>query len=264
MLKHIVQYINTRLLTTGYFKSLYEYVEIKPKKDFGSAPMVYCTGGEWKDIDTEKNVSYIRLLRPISITEGTNTRVSGETVLNISIGLRVVGIVRNTSEDDSYKWANLAFDMSKVISDTSANLTTILNARMVDIIPSSLHINTVDVFKAEFPGNQKTDMRYNYTMAAVDLNVSIEITSDCWELLCGNAVTDCDVLLAALTTSEKNECILPSYVFSNDDVFNNLTVSQQNDLSDQLSLTFNLIINEDGVETYNQVLALSEVVTVNI
>lgn len=225
MLKSVIQYINTRLLTTGYFNNLYELVEIKPQK-VGSAPMVYCTGGEYKDINTEKNTSYVRLLRSISISESSKVYRSGEVVLNITIPLRVVGLVRNVETDDSYKGANLASDIAKTIAANSM-LASVVNARTIDFIPTSLLINTQELYRQEFPGTENTDAPYNYVMAGVDFNVIIEITQECWETACGDTVTDCQVLLASLTTEEKNECILPSYDFSNLSVQSNVTLEQQ-------------------------------------
>lgn len=232
MLKSIVQYINTRLLTTGYFNNLYELVELKPQK-VGSAPMVYCTDGEYKDINTEKNTSYVRLLRNISITESSKVYRSGETVFNVTIPLRVVGLVRNVNEDDSYKAVNLAGDICKVVSENSM-LASVVNARTIDFIPTSLLVNSQELYRQEFPGTEKEDARYDYTMAGVDFNVVIDITQECWETACGDTITDCHVLLAGLTTQEKNECILPSYDFSNDEVYNNLTVQQIIDLTTRI------------------------------
>lgn len=235
MLKSILQYTNTRLLTTGYFKSLYELVELKPQKDNGSAPMVYCTNGEFKDIDTDKDLCYTRITRPISISLNTNTIRSGETLLNINFALRVVGIVKKVETDDSYKHIGLASDISRVIADNTASLTTLLSARSVSIVPSSMIVNTEEVYRAEFPNTRKEDIRYNYTMAAVDFNVVVVITSDCWERTCGDTITDCQTLLAALTKSEKNECILPSYNFADTEVTDNLTAQQITDLTNFLN-----------------------------
>lgn len=230
MLKSIVQYINTRLITTGYFNSMYELVELKPRT-VGSAPVVYCTGGEYKDIDTEKNTSYIRLLRAISISESPRKYRSGEVVLNVVFALRVVGLVRNVAEDDSYKGMNLAEDISKVISANAHTLAPVINARTIDFIPTSLLVNSQELYGQEFPGTEKTDARYEYTMAGVDFNVVIDITQECWLTSCGDITTDCNTLLAALTTGEKNGCILPSYDFSNTEVTDNFTPQQITDLT---------------------------------
>lgn len=236
MLKAIVQYINTRLLTTGYFNNLYELVELKPQKTNGSAPMMYCTGGEWKDINTEKNTSYVRILRVLSITESPRKYRSGEVVLTVTIPLRVVGIVRNVAEDDSYKSINLAGDISKTISANAHSLASVINARTIDFIPTSLIVNTQELYSQEFTGTEKTDIRYEYAMAAVDFNVVIDITQECWQTSCGDISTDCQVLLAALTKEEKNVCILPSFDFTNDEVFDSLTAQQQTDLTNRLCL----------------------------
>lgn len=236
MLNHIITYLNTRLATTGYFTRMYEFVELKPQKDQPVAPMYYCNG-EYKDVsnfDEEQGTSYIRLRSQIIITERTNTHVSGETLLNVSYPLRVVGVVKNKhlSDNTAFRSASLVQDIAMALTDTLAiQLNASLKSRSVDILASSLNTDSIAVMREEMPAVSE---RYEYTIVAVDINVNIEISQDCYRNACGNTVTSCSVINASLTNQEKNECILPSYDFSNDEVFNNLTVQQITDLTTRI------------------------------
>jgi len=236
MLNHIITYLNTRLATTGYFTTMFEFVELKPQKDKPVAPMAYCNN-EWIDVsnfDKANGTSYIRLRSAISITEKNNTHVSGETLLNISYPLRVVGVVKNSHllDNNSFRSINLAQDIAMAMTNTGAiQLNTSLKSRSVDILVSSLNVDAVSVMREEMPAVSE---RYEYTIVAVDINVNVEISQDCYEDTCGNTVTSCSALNAALTQQEKNTCILPTYDFSNDEVFNSLSDTQEDDLTDRL------------------------------
>ncbi len=252
MFNSIISYINTRLLTTGYFTQVYEFVELKKQKDTDNAPMLYCSNGEWKDVtnfDQYNGTSYVRLLRQISFDRLTNTRVSGENLLRITMPLRVVGIVKNSFlTDNNYRSVNMGQDMAKVLSVPNSPLNTTINARNIDFNILSIELNSESILSQEMP-NMKD--RYEYTIVAVDINVLVEIKSDCWENSCGDTTADCNILLASLTTAEKNGCILPSYDFSNIQVQSNVTQDQQDQLIDWLctggSQVYDVYIN--GVDT---------------
>lgn len=235
MLNIVLQYINTTLLSLGYFSDMYELAELKPNGDTGFSPKVYCGKGEYKDIK-EGNVSYIRLTRPISVAEVTGRSIkSGEVVLSVSFGLRVVGMTKNYSPDNSYKNVGLASDIAKVISSNSFSLNSLLNSRSVDIVAANMIINTQDVYRAEYANTRDDDYRYEYAVAAVDFNITIEISQDCWLLVCGDTTTNCSVLIKALTKEEKNICILPSYDFANTEVTDNFTPQQITDLTNYIN-----------------------------
>lgn len=236
MLNHIVSYLNTRLVTTGYFTRMFEFVELKPQKDKPVAPMAYCNN-EWVDVtnfDTANGTSYIRLRGAISITERTNTHVSGETLLNVSYPLRIVGVVKNShlATNDAFRSVALAQDISMAVTNTLAiNLNSVVKSRSVDIIASSLNTDAIAIIRDEMPAFSE---RYEYTFAAVDINVNVEISQDCYANACGNTITDCNILNASLTKYEKNFCILPLFDFTDDEVFDSLTPQQITDLTTRI------------------------------
>ncbi len=234
MIQPILTYLNTRLLTTGYFTQLYELVETKQNPDKGRVPMHYCGKGEWKEVvnfDKHRGTSYWRITGNIPTVENTSTIVSNETLLDISFPLRLVACVHNShlSIDDKYRALRLSNDLIKVITDTSYILKSSLNARKVEFNVSTQIINPETIISEEMSGQTFTDMRYEYTIVAIDLIAFVEITQECLQETC-TALSDCDALLASLTEDEKNSCILPAYDFGDTTVTDNLTPQQETDL----------------------------------
>lgn len=82
------------------------------------------------------------------------------------------------------------------------------------------------------PDNVYSEFQYDkittvskYPLGCFRINCSV--VSD---LSCDNITSNCEMILNTLNETQLNECILPTYDFDDDDVFNNLTPEQIEDL----------------------------------
>ncbi len=187
MYNAIFSYLADQVQSLGYFNEIVEFAHMKKQKDGEHAPMKYCGNGEFKDIitfDQNRGTVYFRLLRPIQTTSGIS-RVSGETPLNITLSLRAVACVKNDmlKTDDAFNAMRLTNDLKKVLSDY-AEINSIIGSRTVRLQPVQDIVNIEDILREEIPASKSTDVRYNYTMAALDFNLLIEITAECLMTAC--------------------------------------------------------------------------------
>ena len=111
---------------------------------------------------------------------------------------------------------------------------------------------------------------YPYGFFAIDVNFEIDLCLakggtfpinppiDCPN---DTGVTACEKLLASLTEEERNECILPTYDFSDTTVQVNVTGQQQTDLTDWLCTTPSIdqySMSYNGVNQFLQVVSYPE------
>lgn len=239
MTESIVSLLNTKLLATGYFKTLYGLADFKTSEG-RTIPYMYCSKGNYKEVSNfdELNGSvYWRKTGEIRVTDGTSTAVKlNSRLLVMTIPLKMVATIsRNRAGNDTGSTPeNVAMSLFKSIaSNLNGNIRQILQAKSIRLELNTINDDTRVIASEEFKGTGLTSLGDDLFMVSITLDAVMSIYEDCIPVDC-DPTEACENLLLWLSAAQKNECILPAYDFTDPNVYNNLTDAQETALIDLL------------------------------
>lgn len=273
MTENIINLLNARLLTTGYFRQLYGLSELV-KQDGVSYPVVtMCNGkGEKKHVSNFDEINgscYWRRSGDISFSDiDATNNFSNNKLTIVSFPLRLIAVVNRQmmTVDGPYNAEVLGQSIYGVLNQhLNGNIRRAIGARAVYMSLNSLEDNNEKIFSVEFSGSEVKTLSDELVICALNLTVSAEILASCIGNEC-DLMDACEALLSCLTTAQKNECILPAYDFSDEGVLSNLTENQRNDLIEELceSSTFVYDLYVDGVDTGEDITIDGSDITINL
>lgn len=234
MIEQITTYGDSVLTALGYFTKNHGLVELVTDSE-KTYPARYCKNGKYEPVsDFAKNngSSYWRLLAAPSVDTSENTLIAGKVTLTTTYVMRLVVCIKKTElpSDNAYSVDALLNDLVKNLSTRTKTLRATLNAKRVEFNPVAFESGNGNVFAAEYIAVGQDKLNPKYAYGYIDFNVLVVRNRDCIDDLC-TPLNDCDVLLGSLTKSDKLECILPTYDFSDTETQANVTPGQQTDLT---------------------------------
>lgn len=272
MTEHIITLLNQRLLTTGYFKpdNLFGLCEII-EKDKVVRPLQYCGKGDFKnvsDFDQYNGSAYWRKIGPITSQDIDSTSlVASNKMVRLTIPLRVVATCLREKMiiDGPYNAQVFGNSLLKVLNkNLNGNTRQLIGARSITLTLNSLDDNNETIMNTEFKGGQKR-LSEKLVIVALNFLIIVDIRQDCIGSEC-ELLDPCEALLTALSTAQKNECILPDYDFSDPNVLSNLTVEQEAALIEALcesgEFVYDVYVN--GVDTGQDVTVDGTDITINL
>lgn len=161
---------------------------------------------------------------PISIIFSANLNTIDSTLLE-------------TEDFTEHLMEDVRESITRNLLGKSYRVTIDLETRDFDSVYSEFDISVGKTSKPLLP---MTYFRFNCTLT---------VKEDCT----GVSLDRCAAILQNLTTEDKNECILPTYDFSNADVQSNVTAQQQIDLADWICTSMyqnDYSISFDGINEY--------------
>lgn len=239
MTDSLITILNTKLITTGYFTKLFGLSE-QVTKDGVTRPLLYKTRDERIEVTNfdELNGSvYWRKTGDIRVSESLEESLrSAEKLMQLSIPLKLVAVGnREMMPDDNNVTAeNFARSLfGTIAANLNGNARRILRAKTVRLSLTSISDNARSIMTSEFPGSSQFELGENLIIVSLEMDAIISIYESCIPVDC-DPISACEALLMSLSAAQKNECILPTYDFSDPVVFGNLTDEQIDALTDEL------------------------------
>lgn len=239
MTESIISILNTRLLASNRFNTLYGLSELITIED-KTVPLLYCSNGERKQVsnfDELNGSAYWRKTGDLRVSETfqSSTR-SNDKLLQITIPLRLVavGSRERMAQDNEATPENFAITLFSLLAkNLNGNIRRIIQAQKITVNLNSISDNAAQIISTEFRGTGTTSLGSDLFPIVIEMDCVVEIYESCILTDC-DPLTACETLLILLTASQKNECILPTYDFSDPLVFGNLTADQIAALTDEL------------------------------
>lgn len=184
----IIPLLNTRLLTTNYFRDLFELCELKEDANDGTHPLQYSSQGEFKQVtnfDESNGVCYWRKTGAITSSELDNGLISSNKYVRLTIPLRLVACVKRElmSIDNPYNGELLAYDLFAVLNaNLNGTIRTTLGARQIGLSIRSLEDNKIQILETEL--KKSKTLSDDFVICAINLDVLVDIQQRCIVSLC--------------------------------------------------------------------------------
>ena len=195
--------------------------------------------------DSKMSVIYWEELDPMKIVGYTptktfnNRKLQGTARIVVWLNLAKMGQTSCTSPIE------VQLELEKAITKNVKITSGVFENSKLTILPARSVPNDINVVFGKYDYKKtKNYYLYPFDFFAIDVVFTLEqcLTKGASFVLnpsidCVNGGTSpdaCELLLGRLTDAQKLECILPSYDFSDDNVWNNTTPTQQADMSDRL------------------------------
>lgn len=195
MLEIIICYLIAKLKPTNYFETLFPLAELirTSGKSDAFRPVVYLANGQAKDISVYDHFNGVCYFRETGKeTSEEINKGNCRTELQIQHPLRLVGCVPKSklTKDDNYSDDRIANSLRKVLTENGGLLKNYLKANSLSISVSSISKNHREILSEEYPGTEFKDINLNYSLVAIDFNVTVAIYADCIESECNINVSD--------------------------------------------------------------------------
>jgi hypothetical protein len=208
--------------------------------------------GRYQDLvpdDSKMSVLYWEELQPMQVSGFTPTKTFKNRVFKGSARLIVWVNLAKMGQTSCTTPIEVLLELEKAITQNIQITSGVFQNSRVEILPTRTEGNIDTIFgKYSYP---KTKNFYlsPFDFFAIDVSFTITqcltkgasfVLSPSVDCANGGTVEDaCTLLLQRLTTEQKNDCILPSYDFSNPVVQDATTPTQQADLSNWLCTPVN-------------------------
>lgn len=173
----------------GYFERLIPLVE-KVHADDKSFPKEYIGNGNYKAIDVDHfaGLGYFRQTSDVTISDLENRGRPMDDLKRYQYNIRLVGCVKKNviGSDNAYASDMLGVLLAKQLQETNGSIRSLLGARNVSISARSIKTDHKDILSDEFTGILGKGIPLTYSLIAIDIEISIEITTDCINTICGS------------------------------------------------------------------------------
>lgn len=257
MLSNIIDILNLRLKTTGYFSNVYGICELKDI-DGVTRPLMYLSNGEYKnisDFDQDNGSSYWRLNGRMSITDGISN-VSNAKMLKITTPLKLVACVlrERMTVDNSYNNEIFARSLFSILdTNLKGELKNSIGSTNILFNLKSIELNDREIFKTEFAGSNKKSLAPKFVFVSLEIDLIVDINQSCILNECSTS-NACDNLIKAIPLDKRINCILPSYDFSSTQVQDALTDQQIGDIVSAFCTNSGNATVQNSDETYSEVI----------
>lgn len=178
MLDLIIPVLNAQL--GDYFEKQFELADLITDGNGKRQPAVYCSKGEWDNINlgNPNGLSYWRKISEVTTSTTTEQQmVACLDIYEFTYPLEVIGAVpkEKLSIDDSYSEERLITTLIKNLSLT--DLKTTLKAMRVDVTPGNYETNNVNILAQEY--SEVQNINYNLAYFSLKVNVVVTIRQDC-------------------------------------------------------------------------------------
>lgn len=238
MIENIITYLNGRLDLLNLFQATYPLCEKIDKGSRSPAPRYYCGNGEWKevsDFDFFQGSSYWRKMGAYTATESDLRSLNAsKRLVTFSLPLRLVACVPKAklSYDDAYSESRVGLTIVKAVTAKANDLAKAIQAKRISFDVSAVETNARTILDEEYTA--EINVRFEYALVSVDLNVNIDIYEDCIQGDCYDYTDDCSFLQKLVSMDKLLDCLLPEIDFSTTRAQDALTEQQEIDLTSYL------------------------------
>lgn len=185
MIKDVINYLNTKLSTLGYFNNVICLAE-RIEREGRVYPAQYATNGEYAEInlDVLGSTCYWRKNGDVSISEEDNTGGIG-IQYKTTIPLKFVGFIKKETSDDQYFADNLIAGIIGNLTVSNSALKTALKAKTVRIVADKYVTDRIAVGKEEY-NNIEFEANYQYAYFSVDFSLMFVTNNQCYTDICND------------------------------------------------------------------------------
>jgi hypothetical protein len=187
MVRDIINYLNAKIATVGYFDTSYCLVD-KIKRGEAVYPAIYNGANEYQAIVLDDNlgsISYWRKNGDVTIDDQDNQTTANGVQYNMRIPLKLVCFVKKENNDtnDQYFADNLCASLIANLTTNTSALKTAMKAKKVSIIAGKYVTDGRVVSGDEFD-NVNYEPHYSHSLFSIDFEVSIITNNQCYSDLC--------------------------------------------------------------------------------
>lgn len=190
MMHLIIESLHGKVEDLRIFEKVYPLVEQKEMD--GKTVLGWYTGkGQYEyvtNFDNYNGLGYFRRTNDIDISESAFSGAACVSMLNIKYALRFVCCIRRDQLEDDCATSDDAFAymIMQEVGGRSGDLKRSLRATSVDVVPVRISTDRKKILAEELPGNDLTDINYEYSLIAIDFSVVIDINNNCMVIPCEN------------------------------------------------------------------------------
>ena len=184
MFKEVIDNLNTKLTTTGFFNEVLCLAE-KIERE-GKVYPAQCLGTEYKQIDLDKkgSLSYWRKNGNVTISREDNSTLSCATQYRTTIPLKLVGFIKKDSPyNDCYFSDSICNDLIHSLTINNSALKSLLKAKLVNVIASGYNTDARSVGQEEY-GDINFEARYSHAYFSIDFSLEIVSNQNCFNTIC--------------------------------------------------------------------------------
>lgn len=183
MIKDIVDYLNTKLNTLGYFDSILCLAE-KIEKEDKQYPAIY-TNNEYVPInlDDVSSTTYWRKNGDVSFSPQNNETGVGIQYVG-TIPLKLVFFKRKEAKfNDQYFTDNICLAIISTLTVNNAALNPMLNAKKVRVTANKYTTDRKQIANDEYDGIN-FEPQYQYAYGSIEFDLTFVTNSQCYKNIC--------------------------------------------------------------------------------
>lgn len=188
MIDIIVNNLGEKIKATKIYSRVICFAEMSIDGEGKMQPKAYTGAGQLQnvsDFDNATGLCYFRKNGKISMARSTDentTRTACEEMLTLNIPLRFVGMVpKKIFTDDAFTDDRIALDIIKTLEEKHASVISQLQARAVSIEVLEYDTDSINILSEEYKGIDRKDFNYNMSYIAVNFQVSILMSKECFD-----------------------------------------------------------------------------------
>lgn len=184
MFKPAIDYLNTKIETTGFFNEVNCLAE-KIEREGKTYPAL-CLGTEFKSInlDLKGSFSYWRKNGDVTISEEENLTGACSIQYNTTIPLKLVGFMRKDNPyNDCYFTDSIVMELISTLTTNNSALKGLMKAKSVRVSATKYVTDPISVANEEYSDNQ-FEARYSHAYFSIDFNLNIISNQNCFNNIC--------------------------------------------------------------------------------
>lgn len=184
MFKEAIDYLNTKIETTGFFNSVNCLAERIERG--GKIYPALCLGTEYKQInlDPSGSLSYWRKNGDVSISEEENLTVACSIQYNTTVPLKLVGFLKKDSPyNDCYFTDNIAMELISLLTLNNSALKGLFKAKSVRVSATGYITDPKTVASDEY-SEGLFEARYSHAYFSISFNLNIISNQNCFNSIC--------------------------------------------------------------------------------
>lgn len=183
MIDKIVESMHGKVEDLRLFEKVYPLAEQK-EVEGRTVLASYIGKGEYEYItnfDNYNGVAYFRKTEDTEISRSEIGDIACGTLLNIRYPLRFVCCIRRDQlpEDCAFSDDSFAYQIIQELTDVTPTFKSALKAVQASSRAVSFSTDRKKILNQELPGNDIIDINYQYSLIAIEFNVTIDIDQNC-------------------------------------------------------------------------------------
>ncbi len=188
MFRRIIEYLQSKLLTTNYFEKVWTLCVLKESGD-KKEPLHYIGKAQYESVrnfDRLNGSAYFRKNGDVTIIRADEEMLkSCQDAVKVNFPVRIIVCVprEKVKFDDEYADDLLAQSLMRLLASKSTTIRNEIRAFRVAVLASRYSTETLQILKEEI-SPVDTDIKYTLIYLSMDINIEVTIDKNCIEDEC--------------------------------------------------------------------------------